>query len=177
MSNSRQMPYFYHTETKESCWETPTGLTKEQVEQLPGAQFLRPASQAKSPQGGGKPGQVRASHLLVKHNASRRPSSWKEVRLHLYFLERHPYTINRPTSHARKMKLLPYSVDMKKKLEAVQRNSRNLPRSIQIVLLIRRGVIWDGLDLDKCKNRLRKGHLLLMSGRSVKLSPRIVVCI
>ena len=27
---------------------------------------------------GGKEGQVRASHLLVKHSGSRRPSSWKE---------------------------------------------------------------------------------------------------
>ena len=91
MSNSKQIPYFYNAKTNESSWETPTELTEEQIKQLPGAQLLGQASQAKSSQGGGKPGEVRASHLLVKHNASRRPSSWKEVGLHLCFLERYPY--------------------------------------------------------------------------------------
>ena len=40
---------------------------------LPGAHLLSGNG------GGSKPSQVRASHLLVKHNGSRRPSSWKEV--------------------------------------------------------------------------------------------------
>lgn len=31
---------------------------------------------------GGKPARVRASHLLVIHSGSRRPSSWKEVRIY-----------------------------------------------------------------------------------------------
>ncbi|TBU58118.1 rotamase-domain-containing protein [Dichomitus squalens] len=69
ISSSRGVPYYYNTETKESLWEAPAGLTQEQVAALPGAkQYLS----------GDRPAQVRASHLLVKHRGSRRPSSWKE---------------------------------------------------------------------------------------------------
>jgi peptidyl-prolyl cis-trans isomerase NIMA-interacting 1 len=75
MSNSRRVPYFYHAETQESSWDKPGDLTDEEVKKLPGyAEHIGGAS-------GDKPARVRASHLLVKHNGSRRPSSWKEVRL------------------------------------------------------------------------------------------------
>lgn len=66
LSNSRKVPYFFNTETQQSVWEPPKELTPEQIEKLPGAALL-------------KPKEVRASHVLVKHNGSRRPSSWKEV--------------------------------------------------------------------------------------------------
>lgn len=69
MSTSRGVPYFFHTETQQSTWEPPAGLTQEQLKSLPGAHYLS-----------GDNGKVRASHLLVKHKDSRRPSSWKEVR-------------------------------------------------------------------------------------------------
>jgi len=75
LSNSRGVPYFYDSETSESVWEPPSGLTQEQIDGLPGAEYLNPSSAAAS---GGRPGQVRASHLLVKHRNSRKPSSWKE---------------------------------------------------------------------------------------------------
>jgi NIMA-interacting peptidyl-prolyl cis-trans isomerase 1 len=75
MSSSRGVPYFFNTTNKESSWEPPAGLTQEQIDQLPGAK------EHLSGKSGGKAGQVRASHLLVKHRGSRRPSSWKEVRL------------------------------------------------------------------------------------------------
>lgn len=74
MSNSKGLPYFFNRETKESLWDPPTGLTTDQVKALPGADYLQNA-------GGAHAGQVRASHLLVKHRDSRRPSSWKEVRV------------------------------------------------------------------------------------------------
>jgi len=70
MSNSRKVPYFYNTETKEAVWDPPAGLSPDQIKALPGAELLS---------GGAPAGQVRASHLLVKHNGSRRPASWKEV--------------------------------------------------------------------------------------------------
>ncbi|KAF9245642.1 hypothetical protein BU15DRAFT_70713 [Melanogaster broomeanus] len=67
MSNTKHIPYFFNVVTKESRWEPPSELPAEEVNALPGAkEYL------------GKPNQIRASHLLVKHKDSRRPSSWKE---------------------------------------------------------------------------------------------------
>ncbi|KAG9019388.1 hypothetical protein FRB90_002898 [Tulasnella sp. 427] len=76
MSSSRRMPYFFNTETSESRWDPPSGLSDKDVASLPGAEYLKADSQAAA-----KPtssSQARASHLLVKHRGSRRPSSWKE---------------------------------------------------------------------------------------------------
>ncbi|KAI0706252.1 rotamase-domain-containing protein [Cerioporus squamosus] len=73
ISSSRGVPYFYNTETRESMWEAPPGLTQDQIASLPGAkQYLLNSD---------RPAQVRASHLLVKHRGSRRPSSWKEANI------------------------------------------------------------------------------------------------
>jgi hypothetical protein len=72
-SNSKQLPYFYQASTGQSVWDKPADMTVEEVNQLPGAkQYLGGQ--------GGKPGQVRSSHILAKHTGSRRPSSWKSVR-------------------------------------------------------------------------------------------------
>lgn len=70
-SNSRKLPYFYNPQTHESMWELPEGISEEQARKLPGGHLLGEASQS-------GPAHVRASHLLVKHNQSRRPSSWRE---------------------------------------------------------------------------------------------------
>lgn len=78
MSNSKGVPYFFNPTTRQSSWEPPKELTPEQISKLPGAEYLKGEEPAKAE--GGKSGQVRASHLLVKHRDSRRPSSWKEVR-------------------------------------------------------------------------------------------------
>lgn len=51
--NSNRVYYFNHN-TNASQWERPAG------------------------DGSGDPDKVRCSHLLVKHNQSRRPSSWRE---------------------------------------------------------------------------------------------------
>ncbi|CAL1694908.1 unnamed protein product [Somion occarium] len=73
MSSSRGIPYFFNTETKQSTWDAPPELSQAEVDALPGAaQHLR---------GEPRPSQVRASHLLVKHRDSRRPSSWKEANI------------------------------------------------------------------------------------------------
>ena len=55
-SRSTGKTYYYNTVTQESQWEPPTEAATSDSE----------------------PGKVKASHLLVKHNQSRRPSSWKE---------------------------------------------------------------------------------------------------
>ncbi|KZT22672.1 rotamase-domain-containing protein [Neolentinus lepideus HHB14362 ss-1] len=76
MSNSRGVPYFYNAQKNLSCWDRPDGLTDEQIRALPGAEYLTGGAAS-----GGAPGQVRASHLLVKHSGSRRPSSWREANI------------------------------------------------------------------------------------------------
>jgi peptidyl-prolyl cis-trans isomerase NIMA-interacting 1 len=75
MSSSKKLPYFFNTETNFSSWNPPDGLSDTEISQLPGAEYLKGGKEGKE----GKEGQVRASHLLIKHNGSRRPSSWKEV--------------------------------------------------------------------------------------------------
>ncbi|KAF8079182.1 hypothetical protein FPV67DRAFT_101590 [Lyophyllum atratum] len=77
MSNSKKMPYFFNTASKESIWDPPAGLTPQQISQLPGAkEYLIGGAGTKD-----RTGEVRASHLLVKHSGSRRPSSWKEANI------------------------------------------------------------------------------------------------
>ncbi|EJC98823.1 rotamase-domain-containing protein [Fomitiporia mediterranea MF3/22] len=70
MSRSRQQPYFFNKDSQESSWTNPPGLSLDEIKTLPGADLLN--------LDGKKVEQVRASHLLVKHRGSRRPSSWKE---------------------------------------------------------------------------------------------------
>jgi len=77
LSTSRKMPYYLNADTHESRWEAPTGLTTDQIMALPGARdYLDPNGNPRE-----VPGQVRASHLLVKHSGSRNPRSWKEERV------------------------------------------------------------------------------------------------
>ncbi|KIM70047.1 hypothetical protein SCLCIDRAFT_12665 [Scleroderma citrinum Foug A] len=72
MSNSKGVPYFFNSETKQSVWDPPEDLTEEQIDALPGARYLK-SKEKSSP--------IRASHLLVKHKDSRRPASWKEANI------------------------------------------------------------------------------------------------
>ncbi|XP_065350880.1 putative peptidyl-prolyl cis-trans isomerase dodo [Cloeon dipterum] len=62
VSRSTGQAYFLNKYTKESQWDTPN----------------EPAQPAASD---GGPGKVQCSHLLVKHNKSRRPSSWREANI------------------------------------------------------------------------------------------------
>ena len=84
-SNSKQLPYFYNSGTKSSVWEPPAELSPDQIQALPGIQYLtgRPAAAGAGLQGGKgsaeQGGAVRGSHILAKHSGSRRPSSWRTV--------------------------------------------------------------------------------------------------
>jgi len=70
LSTSRGVHYFYDAESGQSRWDPPPELSEAEIAKLPGAsRYLK---------GGNEPEKVRASHLLVKHRGSRRPSSWKE---------------------------------------------------------------------------------------------------
>jgi peptidyl-prolyl cis-trans isomerase NIMA-interacting 1 len=62
MSRSRGVPFYFNSATGETLWEPPV---------------VKAAAPAAPPAGT----QWRASHLLVKHAESRRPSSWRQVRL------------------------------------------------------------------------------------------------
>ncbi|KAL7009299.1 peptidyl-prolyl cis-trans isomerase Pin1 [Cystobasidiomycetes sp. EMM_F5] len=73
-SNSRQRAYFYNDAQSLSIWEPPTGLSEDDIVNLPGAR----ENLHRQPQA---PEQVQASHLLIKHAGSRRPSSWKETNI------------------------------------------------------------------------------------------------
>ncbi|KAJ1926106.1 Peptidyl-prolyl cis-trans isomerase NIMA-interacting protein 1 [Tieghemiomyces parasiticus] len=66
-SRSHNRDYFFNTVTRESQWDPPTEADVE--------------STTIHNSGDGAPTQVRASHLLVKHRDSRRPSSWKEANI------------------------------------------------------------------------------------------------
>ncbi|NXI95307.1 PIN1 isomerase, partial [Psophia crepitans] len=52
--------YYFNHITNASQWERPSGSAKN---------------------GQGEPSKVRCSHLLVKHNQSRRPSSWRQEKI------------------------------------------------------------------------------------------------
>ncbi|KAI8915920.1 hypothetical protein EDD86DRAFT_197190 [Gorgonomyces haynaldii] len=62
-SRSKNRVYYLNLDTKESQWEKPEGVD------------IKPLDQSDGPK------QIRASHLLVKHKDSRRPSSWKEEKV------------------------------------------------------------------------------------------------
>ncbi|PVF91886.1 rotamase-domain-containing protein [Serendipita vermifera] len=75
MSNSRGKPYFYNKETNQSSWDPPSELTPEEIKKLQGAHLLERGTSSAGLRS------VRASHLLVKHRDSRRPSSWREANI------------------------------------------------------------------------------------------------
>ncbi|GJN91682.1 hypothetical protein Rhopal_004705-T1 [Rhodotorula paludigena] len=88
-SNSRKRPYFYNPASQESRWEVPADLASTDLSTLPGAEHLAyqgqgaaaDASKAKAAGPAAGSNKVRASHLLVKHSGSRRPSSWRAANI------------------------------------------------------------------------------------------------
>ncbi|KAG5297807.1 peptidyl-prolyl cis-trans isomerase ssp-1 [Histoplasma ohiense] len=79
-SNSKNLPYYFNPATKESRWEPPTGTDTEKLKVYMAEHHSGPADRyASGGSGGGSvDGKIRASHLLIKHRESRRPSSWRE---------------------------------------------------------------------------------------------------
>ncbi|KLO20147.1 rotamase-domain-containing protein [Schizopora paradoxa] len=71
-STRKGRAYFFNTKTEQSQWDPPEGMDSSTIASLPGAKYLSAGGD------GAAPATVRASHLLVKHSGSRRPSSWKE---------------------------------------------------------------------------------------------------
>ncbi|KAF9427508.1 hypothetical protein BGZ94_004773 [Podila epigama] len=73
-SRSRNLPYFYNRATAEARWQAPEGADPSAI--------LAFQKDYQDGLVGGKTQplqKIRASHLLVKHAESRRPSSWREA--------------------------------------------------------------------------------------------------
>ncbi|KAK6525742.1 protein kinase ssp1 [Arthrobotrys megalospora] len=79
VSKSRGIPYYFHPPTQDSRWESPTGTDTEKLKQYMATKYSSLADQSSSSKPQGE--KIRASHLLVKHRDSRRPSSWKEAEI------------------------------------------------------------------------------------------------
>lgn len=79
-SNSKNLPYYFNEAEKLSRWEPPQGTDTEKLKAYMATHHSAPAIRPESSSNGvTHEGKIRASHLLVKHRDSRRPSSWREV--------------------------------------------------------------------------------------------------
>lgn len=78
-SNSKNLPYYFNSSSMESQWEPPSGTDTEKLKAYMAQHHSAPA--VRKPGAGATDGQIRASHLLVKHKDSRRPSSWREANI------------------------------------------------------------------------------------------------
>ena len=76
-SNSKNLPYYFNAAEKTSRWEPPQGTDVDKLKHY----MAKYHSGSGVAEGGSaaQPGKIRAAHLLVKHEESRRPSSWREV--------------------------------------------------------------------------------------------------
>jgi NIMA-interacting peptidyl-prolyl cis-trans isomerase 1 len=86
MSQSKNLPYYFHPETKLSRWEPPEGADTDKLKDYM-AQYHTTAGINRVGAGSNGAGgdvvvpRIHAAHLLVKHRESRRPSSWRESRI------------------------------------------------------------------------------------------------
>ncbi|EFE39943.1 hypothetical protein TRV_05348 [Trichophyton verrucosum HKI 0517] len=76
-SNSKNLPYYFNAISKESRWEPPANTDTEKLKVYMAAHHSVQAGDRHGASGQGE-GKIRASHLLIKHRESRRPSSWRE---------------------------------------------------------------------------------------------------
>lgn len=74
-SNSKNLPYYFNSSTKESRWEPPPDTDADKIKTYMAQHHSSTANPIPPSNNQDK---IRAAHLLVKHRDSRRPSSWKE---------------------------------------------------------------------------------------------------
>lgn len=65
ISRTHNHEYYFNKQTEESQWEPPTGTDMDALNDYLSKKLHIPTK-------------VRVRHLLIKHNQSRKPSSWKE---------------------------------------------------------------------------------------------------
>ncbi|KAK2797929.1 hypothetical protein FQN50_009025 [Emmonsiellopsis sp. PD_5] len=78
-STSKNLPYYFNAVTKESRWEPPADADTEKLKLYMAQHHSGPADRYGAT--GVGEGKIRASHLLIKHRESRRPSSWREAEI------------------------------------------------------------------------------------------------
>jgi NIMA-interacting peptidyl-prolyl cis-trans isomerase 1 len=79
-SNTKNLPYYFHPETKDSRWEPPQGTNSAQLKKYM-AEHHSSHGISSSTFSSNHEGKIRAAHLLVKHRDSRRPASWREAKI------------------------------------------------------------------------------------------------
>lgn len=80
-SNSKNLPYYFNESQKQSRWEPPPGTDTEKLKEYMAKNHSAPEIRPDAGAINGKEGKIRASHLLIKHKDSRRPSSWREAEI------------------------------------------------------------------------------------------------
>ena len=79
-SNSKNLPYYFNPQTKESKWEPPADTDSETLKHYMG-QYHTANLKQDIPVQQSLDGKIRCAHLLVKHRDSRRPASWREAQI------------------------------------------------------------------------------------------------
>jgi hypothetical protein len=81
-SKSKSQPYYYNINTLQSQWEPPHNANQDILKKYMAENYTATGPLTSSFEGeGNQAGKIRCAHLLVKHNKSRRASSWKQVSL------------------------------------------------------------------------------------------------
>jgi hypothetical protein len=130
-------------------WDAPKELTEEQIKALPGWELLRPEK-------------VRASHILVKHSGSRRPSSWKEA-------SRRSFAHHHDRLAKQRLSVSPISRARRKRPSRSWRDTTRRSGGTQTSLACSRASTrtvpptttmetWAGLDRGRCRSRSRMRH-------------------
>jgi peptidyl-prolyl cis-trans isomerase NIMA-interacting 1 len=78
-STSRNLPYYFNTQSRESRWDPPDGTDTEVLKTFMANNHSAANTRTEGVDAGD--GKIRAAHLLVKHNESRRPQSWRETNI------------------------------------------------------------------------------------------------
>ncbi|TEY87322.1 hypothetical protein BOTCAL_0003g00010 [Botryotinia calthae] len=80
-SKSKNIPYYFNEAQTISSWEPPANTDTEKLKAYMAEHYS--ASEIGDNANGqeDQQGKIRASHLLVKHKGSRRPSSWREAEI------------------------------------------------------------------------------------------------
>ncbi|MCJ1359348.1 MAG: hypothetical protein MMC33_009350 [Icmadophila ericetorum] len=80
-SNSKNLPYYFNSVTKESRWDPPAGTDTDALKAFMAQHHTATSIRPDAQQTNSKEGKIRTAHLLIKHKDSRKPSSWREANI------------------------------------------------------------------------------------------------